>query len=94
MVPRKTRKLRTNFRLSLDARRLQPVRSRTLPTLSEVRCAGASGLLKEGGNRDPKLDAVVSYLLSENGRTAERWFARGCVLFSQYYDTVHFKKQK
>jgi hypothetical protein len=48
------------------------------------------GLLKEGGNRDPKLDAVVSYLLSGNGRAGERWFDRGCVLFSQYYDTVRW----
>lgn len=48
------------------------------------------GLLKEGGNKDPKLDAVVSYLLSGNGPTGERWFDRGCVLFSQYYDTVRW----
>ena len=48
------------------------------------------GLLKEGGNKDPKLDAVISYLLSGSGPETERWLDRGCVLFSQYYDTVRW----
>lgn len=45
-------------------------------------------LLKEGGNRDPKLEAVIGYLLGTRPDNRERWLDLGCVLFSQYYDTV------
>ncbi len=45
-------------------------------------------LLKEGGNRDPKLEALVGYLLGTRPDTRQRWLDLGCVLFSQYYDTV------
>lgn len=45
-------------------------------------------LLKEGGNRDPKLEAVIGYLLGTRPDAGGRWLDRGCVLFSQYYDTV------
>ncbi len=48
------------------------------------------GLLREGDNNDPKLEAVVSYLLGTNSRTSERWLELGCILFSQYYDTVRW----
>ena len=34
------------------------------------------------GNADPKLLAVIRYLREE------RWAERGCILFSQYFDTV------
>ncbi|MBK8210326.1 MAG: SWF/SNF helicase family protein [Rhodospirillales bacterium] len=34
------------------------------------------------GNADPKLLAVIRYLRDE------RWAERGCILFSQYFDTV------
>jgi hypothetical protein len=47
-------------------------------------------LLKQGGNNDPKLEAVVSYLLGSNPHTIARWMGRGCILFSQYYDTVRW----
>lgn len=45
-------------------------------------------LLKEGGNRDPKLDALAGYLLGTRPDAGRRWMDLGCVLFSQYYDTV------
>lgn len=47
-------------------------------------------LLKQGGNNDPKLEALVSYLLGTNPRTSARWLELGCILFSQYYDTVRW----
>ena len=47
-------------------------------------------LLKQGGNNDPKLEALVSYLLGTNPRTSTRWLELGCILFSQYYDTVRW----
>lgn len=45
-------------------------------------------LLKEGGNRDPKLEALIGYLLGTRPDARQRWLDLGCVLFSQYYDTV------
>ncbi len=45
-------------------------------------------LLKEGGNRDPKLEALIGYLLGTRPDAKQRWLDLGCVLFSQYYDTV------
>lgn len=46
-------------------------------------------LLREGGNRDPKLEALIGYLLgSRPDSGGKRWLDLGCVLFSQYYDTV------
>jgi len=45
-------------------------------------------LLREGGNQDPKLDAVMGYLLGAHPGIDGRWIDRGCILFSQYYDTV------
>jgi hypothetical protein len=45
-------------------------------------------LLKEGGNRDPKLEALAAYLLGMSPDSKQRWLDLGCVLFSQYYDTV------
>jgi hypothetical protein len=47
-------------------------------------------LLKVGGNNDPKLDAVVGYLLGTNPAVTHRWLDLGCILFSQYYDTVRW----
>ena len=44
--------------------------------------------LEQGGNNDPKLETVIGYLLG-NMRSAEQpWMDLGCILFSQYYDTV------
>ena len=47
-------------------------------------------LLQEGGNNDPKLDAVTGYLLGIRADTDRRWMDLGCILFSQYYDTVRW----
>ena len=47
-------------------------------------------LLRHGGSNDPKLEALVSYLLGSNPHTSNRWFDLGCILFSQYYDTVRW----
>lgn len=47
-------------------------------------------LLVEGGNNDPKLEAVLDYLLARGASSVERWLDRGCILFSQYYDTVRW----
>lgn len=47
-------------------------------------------LLRQGGNNDPKLDAVLGYLLGTRSDVTERWIDRGCILFSQYYDTVRW----
>jgi hypothetical protein len=45
-------------------------------------------LLRQGGNRDPKLEAIMAYLLGEDRQTEYAWKDLGCILFSQYYDTV------
>lgn len=45
-------------------------------------------LLREGGSNDPKLDVVIRYLLGH--LETEAWFKLGCILFSQYYDTVRW----
>jgi hypothetical protein len=45
-------------------------------------------LLNQGGNRDPKLEAVIGYLLGTHPGLENRWIDLGCILFSQYYDTV------
>lgn len=47
-------------------------------------------LLKEGGNNDPKLDALIGYLRGTHPGTTRSWLDRGCILFSQYYDTVRW----
>ena len=47
-------------------------------------------LLKEGGNNDPKLDAVIGYLRGTQKGTSRSWLDLGCILFSQYYDTVRW----
>ena len=47
-------------------------------------------LLKVGGSNDPKLDAVLGYLLGTQPGTSQRWLDLGCILFSQYYDTVRW----
>jgi len=48
------------------------------------------GLLQQGGANDPKLEAVHSYLLGSHRESSERWRDLGCILFSQYYDTVRW----
>ncbi|MCV2422718.1 phospholipase D-like domain-containing protein [Paucibacter sp. DJ4R-1] len=47
-------------------------------------------LLLQGGNNDPKLDALVAYLLGQKPGVDGRWMDFGCILFSQYYDTVRW----
>lgn len=50
---------------------------------SLVRCLK---LLEQGGSNDPKLEAVIGYLV--RGTDTVPWLNRGCILFSQYYDTA------
>ena len=47
-------------------------------------------LLREGGNNDPKLDAVIGYLCGASNSGSIPWLDLGCILFSQYYDTVRW----
>ena len=47
-------------------------------------------LLRQGGNRDPKLESVLGYLLGQRHDAEGRWADLGCILFSQYYDTVRW----
>lgn len=47
-------------------------------------------LLEQGGNRDPKLEALIGYLLGTHPGVSRRWLDLGCILFSQYYDTVRW----
>ncbi len=47
-------------------------------------------LLDEGGNQDPKLEALIGYLLGTHPGLSRRWLDFGCILFSQYYDTVRW----
>jgi hypothetical protein len=47
-------------------------------------------LLVQGGNKDPKLQALTTYLLENRRDDKGRWLQRGCILFSQYYDTVRW----
>jgi hypothetical protein len=45
-------------------------------------------LLDSAREPDPKLAAVLSYLLGSRDDTDEPWRVRGCILFSQYFDTA------
>ena len=56
-------------------------------TASLQRCLN---LLKEGGTNDPKLDAAVAYLQGTLPGLTIPWMSMGCILFSQYYDTVRW----
>lgn len=47
-------------------------------------------LLKQGGNNDPKLEALIGYLRGTHPGVTQSWMERGCILFSQYYDTVRW----
>lgn len=47
-------------------------------------------LLRQGGSKDPKLEALIGYLLGTNPGVTRRWLDLGCILFSQYYDTVRW----
>ena len=47
-------------------------------------------LLKQGGNNDPKLEALIGYLLGTISGVTRRWLDLGCILFSQYYDTARW----
>jgi hypothetical protein len=46
--------------------------------------------LREGGNNDPKLDALIGYLRGTYPGVTRGWLDLGCILFSQYYDTVRW----
>ena len=47
-------------------------------------------LLRQGGNRDPKLESVLGYILGQRRDAEGSWADLGCILFSQYYDTVRW----
>lgn len=47
-------------------------------------------LLRQGGSNDPKLEALIDYLLGTQPGVTKRWLDLGCILFSQYYDTVRW----
>lgn len=47
-------------------------------------------LLKQGGNNDPKLAALIGYLRGTESGVTRGWLDLGCILFSQYYDTVRW----
>lgn len=47
-------------------------------------------LLQQGGNNDPKLEALIGYLLGTHPGITRPWLPLGCILFSQYYDTVRW----
>lgn len=47
-------------------------------------------LLEECRDPDPKLASVLAYLLGSNTIVTEPWRGRGCILFSQYYDTAYW----
>ncbi|HVT27529.1 MAG TPA: phospholipase D-like domain-containing anti-phage protein [Lacipirellulaceae bacterium] len=47
-------------------------------------------LLRQAGNRDPKLESVLGYLLGRRPDAEGQWADLGCILFSQYYDTVRW----
>jgi hypothetical protein len=47
-------------------------------------------LLEEGGNNDPKLNALIGYLRGTHPGSIRRWQDVGCILFSQYYDTARW----
>jgi hypothetical protein len=47
-------------------------------------------LLRQGNNNDPKLEALIGYLLGTQAGVTKRWLDLGCILFSQYYDTVRW----
>jgi hypothetical protein len=48
------------------------------------------GLLEQAGKADPKLEAVIGYLRGTLPGLAGPWHEPGCILFSQYYDTVRW----
>lgn len=58
------------------------------PELASLRRCLA--LLQQGNNNDPKLETIISYLLGADGSNSVRWLDLGCILFSQYYDTVRW----
>ena len=47
-------------------------------------------LLKQGGSNDPKLEALIGYLRGTYPGVTRSWLDLGCILFSQYYDTVRW----
>ncbi len=47
-------------------------------------------LLRQGGHNDPKLEALIGYLRGTHPGVSGSWLERGCILFSQYYDTVRW----
>jgi hypothetical protein len=44
--------------------------------------------LREGGNSDQKAETVIGYLTDTQPGVSRDWLGLGCILISQYYDTV------
>jgi superfamily II DNA/RNA helicase len=71
-----------------DARLL----AETVADLTSVEISRLRTILEELSRpeaRDPKLGAV-KYFLTEHRTEGKTWLEHGCIVFSQYYDTVHW----
>ncbi len=64
----------------------------TLSTLTQEEAGYLRLICKELSRpeaRDPKL-AAVKYFLTEHKTEGKTWLEHGCIVFSQYYDTVYY----
>lgn len=64
----------------------------TLSTLTQEEAGYLRLICKELSRpeaRDPKL-ATVKYFLTEHKTEGKTWLEHGCIVFSQYYDTVYY----
>ena len=64
----------------------------TLSTLTHEEAAHLKAIVEELSRpeaRDPKLGAV-RYFLAEHRSDDRTWLEHGCIVFSQYYDTVFY----
>ncbi len=84
MMPRKKPRRRSG------GHRRASASSRTSPLRNATALERCLGLLREGGNNDPKLEALIGYLRGTHPGVSRRWLDLGCILFSQYYDTVRW----
>lgn len=71
-----------------DARPEAVSEFRSFSDEERVALARCLKLLEECRDPDPKLASVLGYLLGTNAHAAGPWKDRGCILFSQYYDTA------
>jgi ERCC4-related helicase len=67
-----------------------PVLPETLSSLTAAEVVHLRSIIEELSRpeaRDPKLSAVT-YFLKEHRTEGKTWLEHGCIIFSQYYDTV------